>query len=75
MPGSTSFLGSNVGMTDTDWAPQPGRNHTWAMADDLDADVSAVGWGDRVRFHQISRWKLVEGRLSSVAWTDSFMEN
>jgi hypothetical protein len=64
------FLGSNVGTTDTDWAPQPGRDHIWKMADDVGADVTAVGWRDRV-----SMRRLVQGMLSGVVWIESFVGN
>lgn len=68
--GISEFLGSNVSTTDTDWAPQPGRNHIWAMADDVGADVSALGWRD-----QVSMGRLVQGILSDVVWTESFVRN
>jgi hypothetical protein len=40
------------------------------MADDVGADVTAVGWRDRV-----SMRRLVQGMLSGVVWIESFVGN
>jgi hypothetical protein len=74
--GIYEFLGSNASQTtNTTWAPQPGRNHIWATADYVGADIAATGWKDQVRFFQMTQGKLAQGALSGSSWTESFVGN
>jgi hypothetical protein len=72
--GIYEFLGSNASRTtNTTWAPSPGRNHVWAEADYIGADISAVGWNSSVRFYQVKQGKMVEGSLVNKTWTEAFV--
>lgn len=72
--GVYEFLGLNASTTNTAWNSQPGRNHIWAQADYIGADIAAVGWSDQVRFYQQSgKSRMVQGSLSNITWTEAFV--
>jgi CDP-diacylglycerol pyrophosphatase len=72
--GVYEFLGNNASSTNTTWNSQPGRNHIWAEADYVGADIAAVGWSDQVRFFQQSdKLRVVQGSLSNTTWTEAFV--
>jgi hypothetical protein len=39
------------------------------------ADEIICRWLDQVRFFQVAQGKMVEGSLSNVTWTESFVSN
>ncbi|TVY56559.1 hypothetical protein LSUE1_G009886, partial [Lachnellula suecica] len=72
--GVYEFLGNNASTMATVWNAQPGRNHIWAQADYVGADIAAVGWNDQVRFiQQQATERLVQGALSNTTWTEKFV--
>ncbi|PMD46119.1 hypothetical protein L207DRAFT_206113 [Hyaloscypha variabilis F] len=73
--GIYEFLGGYASLKNKTWLAQPGRNHIWAEADYVGADITAVGWLDQVRFFQVAQNKMVEGSLNSSTWTESFVSS
>ncbi|KAL3426765.1 hypothetical protein PVAG01_00274 [Phlyctema vagabunda] len=65
------FTSNKASTVSPEWVPQPITNSTWATADYIGADVTAVGWDDQVRFFQMNEGKVFERILSNTTWTEA----
>ncbi|KAG9234426.1 hypothetical protein BJ875DRAFT_441313 [Amylocarpus encephaloides] len=68
------FIGSNASLeTNTSWAAQPQTQKTWATAELVGSDITAIGWDDQVRFYQKAKGRIAEGALQNTTWTQKFL--